>query len=256
MTAPTHVTFGALSYFVVAAIVQWQPSTAAVATAALGSLLPDIDLPTSAVGRPLFPIAKALNEQIGHRTLTHSFVGIFLLLLILSPLFFVDALVLWALLIGYVSPLLIDTVNKAGIELLYPSRLRAWFLNDERYRITVGSREEFILLVVLLVFTVAFFPVTIRGFTGTLHYLLGDTESAVTDFYRHMPTHSVIATVAAIDTISQEEVRGDFSVLGANPNNALIIKHDGRLREVGPSGHLRPERVRIRQGVPHKIVEQ
>jgi inner membrane protein len=240
----------------VAAALQWQPSTAAVATAALGSLLPDIDLPTSAVGRPLFPIAKALNEQIGHRTLTHSFIGIFLLLLILSPLVFLDSLILWALVIGYVSHLLIDTVNKAGIELLYPSHLRAWFLSDERYRIVVGSREEFILLAVLLVFTAAFFPVTIRGFTGTLHYLLGDVDSAITDFYRYMPTHEVTATVAAIDTISQEQVRGEFPVLGVDRNNTLIIRQDGRLREVGATGHLRPERVRIRQGVPHRIVEQ
>jgi len=66
------------------------------------------------------------------------------------------------------------------------------------------------------VFTLAFFPVTIRGFTGTMHYLLGDTGSAVTDFYRFMPNQQVIATVAAIDTISQEEIRGDFLVLGAN----------------------------------------
>jgi inner membrane protein len=256
VTAPTHVTFGTLSYFVVAAMLQWQPSTAAVATAALGSLLPDIDLPTSAVGRPLFPLAKALNEQIGHRTLTHSFVGIFLLLLILSPLFFIDSLILWALLIGYVSHLLIDTTNKAGIELLYPSRLRAWFLNDERYRITVGSQVEFILLAVLLVFTAAFFPVTIRGFTGTLHYLLGDVDSAITDFYRLMPTHELTATVAAIDTISQERISGEFPVRGVNGNSGLLIKQDGRLRELGTSGHLRPERVRIRQGAAHKIIEQ
>jgi inner membrane protein len=227
-----------------------------VATAALGSLLPDIDLPTSAVGRPLFPVARALNEQIGHRTLTHSFLGIFLLVVILSPLFFLDSLILWALVIGYVSHLLIDTVNKAGIELLYPSRLRAWFLKDEKYRITVGSREEFILLVVLIVFTAAFFPVTIRGFTGTLHYLLGDVDSAITDFYRYMPTHQVTATVAAVDTISQEPVRGEFPVLGVDRNNALIIKQDGRLREVGATGHLRPERVRMRKGAPHRIVEQ
>lgn len=256
MTAPTHVTFGALCYFVTAAALQWPQSTAAVATAALGSLLPDVDLPTSAVGRPLFPIAKALNEQIGHRTLTHSFVGIFLLLLILSPLFFLGSLILWALVIGYVSHLLIDTVNKAGIELLYPSRLRAWFLNDERYRITVGSREEFILLVVLVVFTAAFFPVTIRGFTGTLHYLLGDVDSAITDFYRYMPTHDVSITVAAVDTISQQQVRGEFPVLGVDHNNSLIIRQDGRLREIGATGHLRPERVRVRQGTPHRIVEQ
>jgi inner membrane protein len=256
MTAPTHVTFGALCYFVAAAALQWQPSTAAVATAALGSLLPDIDLPTSAVGRPLFPVARALNEQIGHRTLTHSFLGIFLLVVILSPLFFLDSLILWALVIGYVSHLLIDTVNKAGIELLYPSRLRAWFLKDEKYRITVGSREEFILLVVLVVFTAAFFPVTIRGFTGTLHYLLGDVDSAITDFYRYMPTHDVTATVAAIDTISQEQVRGEFPVLGVDHNNTLIIRQDGRLREIGATGHLRPERVRMRKGAPHRIVEQ
>lgn len=256
MTAPTHVTFGALCYFVTAAALQWQPSTAAVATAALGALLPDIDLPTSAVGRPLFPIAKALNEQIGHRTLTHSVVGIVLLLTMLSPLLFVDSLIVWALAVGYVSHLLIDTVNKAGIELLYPSHVRAWFLSDERYRIVVGSHEEFILLAVLMVFTIAFFPVTIRGFTGTLHYLLGDVDSAITDFYRMMPTHNVSATVAAIDTISQEQVRGEFPVLGVDGNNALIVRQDGRLREIGTTGHLRPERVRIRQGTPHKIVEQ
>lgn len=256
MTAPTHITFGILSYFVTAAAMQWPVTTGAVATAAFGSLLPDIDLPTSAVGRPLFPIARVINEQLGHRTLTHSIVGILLLVLILLPLFLLAPLIFWALLIGYFSHLLIDTENKAGIELLYPSQLRAWFFRDERYRITVGSREETILLAFLLVGTLAFFPVTIRGFTGTMHYLLGDTGSAVTDFYRFMPSHQVIATVAAIDTLSQEEIRGDFLVLGANGNNAILIKQDGKLREVGPSGHLRPERVRLREGAPHKLVEQ
>jgi inner membrane protein len=229
MTAPTHITFGALCYFVTAAVMQWPVTTGAVATAALGSLLPDIDLPTSAVGRPLFPISRALNEQIGHRTLTHSIIGILLLVMILLPLFLLAPLIFWALVVGYFSHLLIDTENKAGIELLYPAKLRAWFFRDERYRITVGSREETILLAVLVVFT---------------------------DFYRFMPNHQVIATVAAIDTISQEEIRGDFLVLGANGNNAIIIKQDGKLREVGPSGHLRPERVRLRQGTPHKLVEQ
>jgi hypothetical protein len=89
-----------------------------------------------------------------------------------------------------------------------------------------------------------------------LHYLLGDVDSAITDFYRYMPTHDVTATVAAIDTISQEQVRGEFPVLGVDGNNSLIVRHDGRLREIGATGHLRPERVRVRQGTPHKIVEQ
>ena len=103
MTAPTHITFGALCYFVTAAVMQWPVTTGAVATAALGSLLPDIDLPTSAVGRPLFPLSRALNEQLGHRTLTHSIVGILLLVLILLPFFLLAPLIFWALLIGYFS---------------------------------------------------------------------------------------------------------------------------------------------------------
>jgi inner membrane protein len=256
MTAPTHITFGALCYFVTAAALQWPVTMGTVATAALGSLLPDIDLPTSAIGRPLFPISRAINEQLGHRTLTHSLLGVLLISVMLLPLFLLAPLIFWALVIGYVSHLLIDTENKAGIELLYPAGLRAWFFKDERYRITVGSREETVLLAVLVVCTLAFFPVTIRGFTGTLHYLLGDTESAVTDFYRYMPTHNVTAIVAAIDTISQEEIRGEFPVVGVNGNNALIIRQDGKLREIGPSGHLRPERVRLKKGSPHKLVEQ
>ena len=101
MTAPTHITFGALCYFVTAAAMQWPVTTGAVATAAFGSLLPDIDLPTSAVGRPLFPIARVINEQLGHRTLTHSIVGILLLVIILLPLFLLAPLIFWALLIGY-----------------------------------------------------------------------------------------------------------------------------------------------------------
>jgi hypothetical protein len=108
-------------------------------------------------------------------------------------------------------------------------------------------------LTVLLVCTAGFFPATIRGFTGTLHYLLGDVDSAISDFYRLMPTHDIIATVAAIHTISQEQVRGEFPVLGVDNNNALIIRKDG---QIGATGHLRPERVRVRPGAPHKIVEQ
>ena len=140
MTAPTHAAFGTLCYFIVAACLWWTVSPAVAAVAVLGSLLPDIDIPTSAVGRPLFPLAGAINQQVGHRTLTHSLVGMGAVGFVATPLFlFSRPELYWALLIGYLSHLLIDTENKMGVELLWPSRIRAWFFADEKYRIQVGT---------------------------------------------------------------------------------------------------------------------
>jgi inner membrane protein len=94
-----------------------------VATTA-GSLLPDIDLPTSAIGRPFFPIASWINpRKIGHRTLTHSLLGV---MLFGSLAFvFVWALSAWLpgsagsyarfLTLGFASHILVDTLNKTGL---------------------------------------------------------------------------------------------------------------------------------------------
>ncbi|MBI6546076.1 MAG: metal-dependent hydrolase [Cyanobacteria bacterium NC_groundwater_1444_Ag_S-0.65um_54_12] len=61
MTAPTHAAFGTLCYFIVAACLWWTVSPTVAASAVLGALLPDIDIPTSALGRPLFPLAGAIK---------------------------------------------------------------------------------------------------------------------------------------------------------------------------------------------------
>lgn len=49
------------------------------ATAALASLMPDVDTPRSSAGRLIRPVADFLEVMLGHRTVTHSIVGVFFL---------------------------------------------------------------------------------------------------------------------------------------------------------------------------------
>jgi len=76
MTNSSHLASSALCYLAASALGESEISIAGLAITAIGSLLPDIDTPTSSVGRPLFPLASWINRKVGHRTVTHSFLGL------------------------------------------------------------------------------------------------------------------------------------------------------------------------------------
>jgi len=87
--------------------------------ACLASLMPDMDKEESKVGKRVKPLSWVLEKLFGHRNLFHS---IFPLLAILALFFYVLG---WnvagaAMLIGYASHLLIDSLNFAGIAPFYP----------------------------------------------------------------------------------------------------------------------------------------
>lgn len=69
-----------------AAILEYPTDPIGWFLAAFFSLMPDIDLPTSKVGRPLFWISSYLERHFGHRTITHSGVGMIILAILASPL--------------------------------------------------------------------------------------------------------------------------------------------------------------------------
>lgn len=82
MLGKSHLFFGAVTS--VATIVYLHTNTTALpgygtafclfGGALVGSLLPDIDLPTSTLGKHIRPISTFLNRTIGHRTWTHDMV--------------------------------------------------------------------------------------------------------------------------------------------------------------------------------------
>lgn len=95
MLGPTHrlggIAVGALTAVVVEKVFNMplhDPLLFAAVTmagAAIGSLIPDIDSPSSTIGRRMKPVSKFIAETMGHRGATHTIVG--LLIFILSTTF-------------------------------------------------------------------------------------------------------------------------------------------------------------------------
>lgn len=130
-----------------------------------GGIIPDIDQPTAPFWRNL-PIGGVVGKVIakmlgGHRFLTHSLIGLVLvgflfkmLLIFLQPLMpnVQISYVWWALMIGMVSHLIMDTFTKEGVPWLLPIPVKFGFPPLKRLRITTGKWTENFVTLPILVF--------------------------------------------------------------------------------------------------------
>ncbi|RME23492.1 MAG: metal-dependent hydrolase [Candidatus Zixiibacteriota bacterium] len=127
MMAPTHTMLGVATLLAGSSLrPDLLPASAVtIAAAALGSLAPDIDHPSSWIGRRLRVVSIPLVGLVGHRGVTHSLlaavgasVGLFFLLKLGQDL-------AWAVafLLGYLSHLAGDWLS-GGVPLLWPSPRR------------------------------------------------------------------------------------------------------------------------------------
>lgn len=98
-------------------------SPAAIALATAGALLPDIDHPSSWVGRRLRVVSRPLATVTGHRGVTHSLVAVLACLVFLRWEGWTRA-VIDPLVVGYLSHLAADLLTTSGLRLAWPSRKR------------------------------------------------------------------------------------------------------------------------------------
>ena len=96
MTLPTHLAFASVLYLGGATLFGYRPDTISWALAAIASLLPDIDLPPARIGRLFWFVSVPLERRFGHRTITHSAIGIAAVALLAAPLWWVAPLYFWA----------------------------------------------------------------------------------------------------------------------------------------------------------------
>jgi len=109
--------------------------------ALFASLIADMDTPKSKIGEKVKVLSWILNKIFGHRKLFHSliFAGI------LSAVIWIFSFkIAFAFFIGYLSHLVIDCLNKEGIMIFYPLKLKF------KGFIKTGGILEHILLMILV----------------------------------------------------------------------------------------------------------
>ena len=139
LNATTHAVFGVAALAGASLIAGIEPPAYAYPLAVAAAWLPDVDNPRSTLGNGLSrmkspvlnlltrPVSWALRvtsftlvRTVGHRTLTHSLLGILLFAL---PVWLIlgryTALAL-ALVVGYASHVFADALNTRGVPLLWP----------------------------------------------------------------------------------------------------------------------------------------
>lgn len=122
--AGSHVVVGVAAWSWVAphlGLPSWDPLALGLTT--IGALLPDIDHPSSWVGRRLPVISRPLAAVVGHRGVTHSVLAVLVCLFFLRWQGFSRA-VIDPLVIGYLSHLGADLLTTSGLRLAWPSRKR------------------------------------------------------------------------------------------------------------------------------------
>jgi len=258
MRTHTHASFGILFILGIGLLLGITLNWTIAVLTILGALLPDIDTPKSAIGNFLRPIAAYIERKFGHRQATHSLLAVLILGLITTPLICVNLFCWIALFSGYLSHLLIDTTNKLGVPLFYPSPLRAVMPKPERWRIRVGSKAETIILITISIIVFALIPINQIGLFRALHRMIKDTQSAIADYRTWADTHRVYAIVKGTFNLSQQPIVSQFEVLGIENRNALVI-YDQRADKIYTIGtdedaSIYPKAIHCIKGEPISVI--
>ncbi len=139
MRWPTHFAAGLAAGL----LITTEPS--AIVVSGVSALLPDIDIPTSKVGRASPIISTIINIAFGHRGLFHSLLAAGLIYLLILKFF--PAYSLYCL-IGYLSHLLLDCLTPAGVPLLWPIPFR--------FRVPIIKTGSVMKIVLLVGITILF----------------------------------------------------------------------------------------------------
>jgi inner membrane protein len=246
MMASTHIAFGLFSTTGLFSLfsLSLHRDLPAAGAAILGSLLPDLDTPNSAVGRLLPFVSAPVERRWGHRTVTHCLLAVGALGVVSAPLVFYRGTVYAALLVGYLSHLLADCATKSGVPLFHPHPTQCVLPGNSRYRVTTGSLAERGLLLGLLLLLGLIFPLSnMGGVWKAVRYLMATQATAYSD-YREATTEAVLDFKGHWRT-SRQPVEGQALLLEGT-KTTFLIAYQGQVWEYGESGDILPDRSRVR----------
>ena len=241
MTSPTHIAFAESLYLLILTPSGVQLSWRGAIITAFVSLLPDIDLPTSWLGRIFFFISEPIERTFGHRTITHS---LLFTLAITACIYASEKAALVyphttsLLLMAYVSHILLDTCTIQGAKMFYPISSRdCVFPYDPRspysYRMKSGSRADTILFFFFAVLLIPLYIFASNGFERLIRITQKTPQAALRDYYELSTSHIVFADVDAVNTLTHERINGRFELVGIRDPNTLLFSSGTNVYTLG-----------------------
>ena len=239
MIAPTHAIYGPAVALIILAVFGVEASFhwTVIFCALLGSVLPDIDHPTSTIGRLVPWISKPIERRFGHRSITHSALGtvvaaiVFLLIVSISITvmqkgvlgFIPDILRLTAAFtLGYVSHIVLDMLTPRGVELLWPNPNRHVLFKD-KLQVETASKGELPVAALGLVLLVLAFPLSQYGPMTAFRWMLATPEAAIQEF--KSTTTRTFVEFDGIWTATKTPIHATAEVLDVH-NKRLVIALD------------------------------
>lgn len=168
MMYKTHIAFAILPVVIIESIIDKMsiPFELLVYCAiTVGALLPDLDEENSYIGKKL-PIFPMIYQMIGvkHRGITHQFIFVVGLLILLQFLFanfntsITEKVIAYSFVYGYLMHLVGDMLTKGGIDsFFYPLSNKKGVLLPRYFRFYTGSIVEYILFYLLSFLILVFF---------------------------------------------------------------------------------------------------
>ncbi len=241
MTSPTHIAFAESLYLLILTPSGVQLSWRGAIVTAFVSLLPDIDLPTSWLGRIFFFISEPIERTFGHRTITHSLLftlAITACIYAAEKATFVYPHTTSLFLMAYVSHILLDTCTIQGAEMFYPISSRdCVFPYDPRspysYRMKSGSKADTILFFFFAVLLIPLYIFASNGFERLIRITQKTPQAAVRDYYDLSTSHIVFADIDALNTLTHERINGRFELVGIRDPNTLLFSSGTNVYTLG-----------------------
>lgn len=229
MTAPNHVAGGIIftglfcSFFSINIFA----NPVFISITFIGSLLPDIDHTKSWIGKSVYPIAKWLSRNYGHRTITHSIfflIGIFLISAFIEKNFRDDYSISIILFFSILSHLIFDMVTLAGIPLFYPFYKNPCVLPaNPEMRIRSGNiRQEGIILFIFCFLTFFMQDLFANGFWSTINNNFNDVKHQIKE-YKKSPN---VLNIEYDYDIYQTHYKGKGTYIQASENEIFILNQD------------------------------
>jgi len=235
MISMTHMSFGILLTEFIFTSLGIEPNTTTLALSGIGSLLPDIDTPKSALGR-IFPFSKTIEQKYGHRQVTHSWIFIVMTLVLFSPFIFVLGMLKYiGLIIGITSHIMIDMANPSGVPFFYPSSSRFVFPEHKSSRIEVNSKKEYILLAILIFLVTITTPLSFIGYKSLFFRISQTPNGAIEEVKKYSEDYLLKVKIKGIWTESQNPVNEEFKVLAVQASGLIVESKNKKIYSVSQS---------------------